>query len=135
MRTRAAGVALAPWHWSAPRSLAPAQERQVFRGVDGRDPRPFGADVGPRTRAVAAVLIERKCGVRPGVASVGPASPGFRPDRFPGQCGSNRAPSTRWRHGGIPVDVHPVLPAGSDGVATISVFPLDRGDDVLGRHT
>ena len=35
-----------------PRSLTPTQERQVFRWINGRDPRQYGLDFGLWTRAV-----------------------------------------------------------------------------------
>ena len=54
-----------------PRSLTPAQERQVFRWVNGRDPRQYGLDFGLWTRAVVAELIEKKFGVRLGLTAVG----------------------------------------------------------------
>jgi hypothetical protein len=42
-----------------PRSLTPRQERQVFRWINGRDPRQYGLDFGLWTRSVVADLIER----------------------------------------------------------------------------
>jgi len=54
-----------------PRSLSPAQERRVFRWVNGRDPRQYGLDFGLWTRAVVAELIEKKFGVHLGVTAVG----------------------------------------------------------------
>ena len=54
-----------------PRSLTPVQERQVFRWVNGRDPRQYGLDFGLWTRAVVAQLIEKKFGVRLGLTAVG----------------------------------------------------------------
>lgn len=54
-----------------PRSLTPAQERQVFRWVNGRDPRQHGLDFGLWTRAVVAELIEKKFGVKLGLTAVG----------------------------------------------------------------
>ena len=54
-----------------PRTLTPAQERQVFRWVNGRDPRQYGLDFGLWTRRIVALLIERKFGVRLGVTAVG----------------------------------------------------------------
>ena len=54
-----------------PRSLSAAQERQVFRWVNGRDPRQYGLDFGLWTRAIVALLIERKFGINLGVSSVG----------------------------------------------------------------
>ena len=54
-----------------PRSLTPVQEKQVFRWVNGRDPRQYGLDFGLWTRAVVAVLIEKKFGVRLGLTAIG----------------------------------------------------------------
>jgi transposase len=54
-----------------PRALTPRQEQQVFRWVNGRDPRQYGLDFGLWTRAVVAELIERKFGRRLSVTSVG----------------------------------------------------------------
>ncbi len=54
-----------------PRSLTAAQERQVFRWVNGRDPRQYGLDFGLWTRAIVALLIERKFGIDLGVTAVG----------------------------------------------------------------
>lgn len=54
-----------------PRSLTPAQERQVFRWVNGRDPRQYGLDFGLWTRAVVAELIQKKFGVGLGLTAVG----------------------------------------------------------------
>jgi transposase len=54
-----------------PRTLTGAQERQVFRWVNGRDPRQYGLDFGLWTRAVVAELIAQKFGVTIGVTAVG----------------------------------------------------------------
>jgi len=54
-----------------PRTLTPAQETQVFRWINGRDPRQYGLDFGLWTRAVVAELIEKKFGIRLGVTAVG----------------------------------------------------------------
>ena len=54
-----------------PRSLTAAQERQVFRWVNGRDPRQYGLDFGLWTRAIVALLIEKKFGIDLGVTAVG----------------------------------------------------------------
>ena len=54
-----------------PRTLTPAQERQVFRWVNGRDPRQYGLDFGLWTRRIVALLIEQKFEVRLGVTAVG----------------------------------------------------------------
>ena len=54
-----------------PRSLTPRQEQQVFRWINGRDPRQYGLDFGLWTRSVVADLIERKFNIRLGVTAVG----------------------------------------------------------------
>ena len=54
-----------------PRSLTPRQEQQVFRWINGRDPRQYGFDFGLWTRLIVALLIEQKFGIRLGVTAVG----------------------------------------------------------------
>ncbi len=54
-----------------PRRLTAAQERQVFRWVNGKDPRQYHLDFGLWTRQVVAELIERQFDVRLGVTAVG----------------------------------------------------------------
>ena len=54
-----------------PRSLTPGQEMQVFRWINGRDPRQYGFDFGLWMRQVVAQLIEQKFGIRLGVTAVG----------------------------------------------------------------
>jgi transposase len=54
-----------------PRSLTPRQEKQVFRWINGRDPRQYGFDFGLWTRLIVALLIEQKFGIRLGVTAVG----------------------------------------------------------------
>ena len=54
-----------------PRRLKPTQEKQVFRWVNGRDPRQYGLDFGLWTRAVVAELIDKKFGVKLGLTAVG----------------------------------------------------------------
>ena len=54
-----------------PRSLTPSQEQQVYRWINGRDPRQYGLDFGLWTRSVVADLIERKFAIRLGVTAVG----------------------------------------------------------------
>lgn len=54
-----------------PRSLTPRQEWQVFRWVNGRDPRQYGLDFGLWTRAVVADLIQKKFNVTLGLTAVG----------------------------------------------------------------
>ncbi len=54
-----------------PRSLTPRQEQQVFRWINGNDPRQYGLDFGLWTRTVVADLIERKFDIRLGFTAVG----------------------------------------------------------------
>jgi transposase len=54
-----------------PRSLSAAQERQIFRWINGHDPRQYGLDVGLWTRAMVGMLIRRKFGVSLGVTASG----------------------------------------------------------------
>jgi len=54
-----------------PRSLTPRQEQQVFRWINGRDPRQYGLDFGLWTRSSVAELIERNFCIRLGVTAVG----------------------------------------------------------------
>jgi transposase len=54
-----------------PRTLSPRQEQQVFRWINGCDPRQYGLDFGLWTRSVVASLIERKFAIRLGVTAVG----------------------------------------------------------------
>src|SRR6201990_2044120 len=54
-----------------PRSLTPHQEQQVFRWINGKDPRQYGLDFGLWTRSVVAELIERKFGICLGLTAIG----------------------------------------------------------------
>jgi transposase len=54
-----------------PRTLTPRQEQQVFRWINGKDPRQYGLDFGLWTRAIVANLIERKFGVQLGQTAIG----------------------------------------------------------------
>ena len=54
-----------------PRRLTPRQEQQVFRWVNGNDPRQYGLDFGLWTRKVVADLIEQKFDIRFGLTAVG----------------------------------------------------------------
>ena len=54
-----------------PSKLTAAQQAQVFRWINGKDPRQYGLDFGLWTRQIAATLIEQKFGVRLGVTAVG----------------------------------------------------------------
>jgi transposase len=54
-----------------PRTLTPTQEKQVFRWINGRDPRQYGLDFGLWTRAVVVELIQTKFGISLGVTAIG----------------------------------------------------------------
>jgi transposase len=54
-----------------PRTLTASQERQVFRWVNGRDPRQHGFDFGLWTRKIVQELIEREFGAQLGLTAVG----------------------------------------------------------------
>ena len=103
---RTAGVALDAGT-GRPRTLTPAQERQVFRWVNGRDPRQYGLDFGLWTRRIVALLIERKFGVRLGVTAVGAllAKLGLTPQK-PLQRAYQRDPQAieRWQR-----EIYPAL--------------------------
>src|SRR5215468_1450891 len=54
-----------------PRKLTSKQTRQVFRWINGRDPRQYGFDFGLWTRQVVAELVADKFGIELSLASVG----------------------------------------------------------------
>ena len=54
-----------------PRTLTPAQERQVFRWINGKSPMQYGFDFGLWTRQIVRALVQRKFGVSLSLASVG----------------------------------------------------------------
>jgi transposase len=88
-----------------PRSLTPRQEQQVFRWVNGKDPRQYGLDFGLWTRSVVADLIERKFDVRLGLSAVGEllAKQGLTPQK-PLQRAYQRDPEAieKWRRETFP---------------------------------
>lgn len=90
-----------------PRRLTPAQERQVFRWINGRDPRQYGLDFGLWTRRIVALLIKRKFGIRLGVTAVGAllAKLGLTPQK-PLQRAYQRDPQAieRWQR-----EVYPAI--------------------------
>ena len=87
------------------RSLTPSQEQQVYRWINGRDPRQYGLDFGLWTRSVVADLIERKFAIRLGVTAVGEllAKLGLTPQK-PLQRASRRDPEAieAWRRTRFP---------------------------------
>jgi len=54
-----------------PRKLTPRQEQQVFRWINGKDPRQYGLDFGLWTRAQVSALIEQKFGIELKLTAVG----------------------------------------------------------------
>jgi transposase len=54
-----------------PYKLAAKQKRQVFRWINGKDPRQYGFDFGLWTRQIVAELIAERFGVELSLASVG----------------------------------------------------------------
>jgi transposase len=52
-------------------SLTSRQEQQLFRWINGCDPRQYGLDFGLWTRSLVAQLIERNFHIRLGVTAVG----------------------------------------------------------------
>ena len=54
-----------------PRKLTQSQGRQVFRWINGKDPRQYGFDFGLWTRLIVAELISDKFGIKLSLASVG----------------------------------------------------------------
>jgi transposase len=88
-----------------PRTLTPRQEKQVFRWVNGCDPRQYGLDFGLWTRSMVASLIEQKFGIRLGVTAVGAllAKLGLTPQK-PLQRAYQRDPEAieRWQRETFP---------------------------------
>ncbi|HEV2125266.1 MAG TPA: IS630 family transposase [Chloroflexota bacterium] len=117
-----------------PRSLTPRQERQVFRWVNGKDPRQYGLDFGLWTRSVVAELIEGKFGIRLGLTAVGAllAKLDLTPQK-PLQRAYQRDPDAieRWRHETYPTIARQAKADGGE------VFFWDesgfRADAVHGR--
>lgn len=117
-----------------PRVLTAAQERQVFRWVNGRDPRQYGLDFGLWTRSVVAELIAEKFGVTLGVTAVGAllAKLGLTPQK-PLQRAYQRDPQAieRWQRELFPAIARTAKQHGGE------VFFWDesgfRADTVHGR--
>ena len=54
-----------------PRKLMPAQEQQVFRWINGKNPMQYGFDFGLWTRNLVRDLVQREFGVALSLASIG----------------------------------------------------------------
>ena len=91
-----------------PRTLTAAQERQVFRWINGRDPRQYVFDFGLWTRTIVAQLIEKKFDIQLGVTAVGEmlAKLGLTPQK-PLQRAYQRDPQAieRWQRETYPAIV------------------------------
>ena len=100
-----------------PRSLTPRQEQQVFRWVNGRDPRQYGLDFGLWTRSVVADLIAQKFYVRLGLTAVGEllAKLGLTPQK-PLQRACQRDPEAieKWRREMFPSIAREAKEAGGE---------------------
>ena len=100
-----------------PRTLTPRQEQQVFRWINGRDPRQYGLDFGLWTRSVVAGLIERKFEIRLGVTAVGEllANLGLTPQK-PLQRAYQRDPEAieRWQRETFPAIARQAKASGGE---------------------
>ena len=83
-----------------PRKLSAAQEKQVFRWVNGKNPRQYGFDFALWTRQIVRELVEQRFAVTLSLASVGAllARQGLTPQK-PLQRAYQRDPEaiTRWQ--------------------------------------
>ena len=97
--------------------LTAAQQAQVFRWINGKDPRQYGLDFGLWTRQIAATLIEQKFGVSLGVTAVGRvlARLGLTPQK-PLQRAYQRDPQAieRWQHETYPGIAAAAKQSGAD---------------------
>ena len=100
-----------------PRSLTPAQESQVFRWINGRDPRQYGLDFGLWTRKIVSDLIFKKYGIRLGLTAVGEmlAKLGLTPQK-PLQRAYQRDPEAieRWQRETYPAIAQEAKKAGAE---------------------
>src|ERR1700681_808147 len=100
-----------------PRRLTPRQEQQVFRWINGKDPRQYGLDFGLWTRSVVSDLIERKFGIRLGLTAVGEmlAKLGLTPQK-PLQRAYQRDPQAieAWRHERYPAIARQAKASGGE---------------------
>lgn len=88
-----------------PRTLTAAQERHVFRLINGRDPRRHGLDFGLWTRAGVGMLIAQKFGMRLGVTAVGAllSKLGLTPHKpLQRACQRDPGPIERWQRESYP---------------------------------
>ena len=100
-----------------PLRLTPRQEQQVFRWINGQEPRQYGLDFGLWTRSIVASLIERKFNVRLGLTAVGTllARLGLSPQK-PLQRAYQRNPEAieKWRRETFPAIACQAKAAGGE---------------------
>jgi transposase len=100
-----------------PRRLTPRQEQQVFRWINGHDPRQYGLDFGLWTRLIVARLIEQKFGIRLGLTAIGAllARLGLTPQK-PLQRAYQRDPEAieKWRRETFPAIAKRAKAAGGE---------------------
>src|SRR6201984_595436 len=100
-----------------PRSLTPRQEQQVFRWINGRDPRQYGLDFGLWTRSVVGSLIEQQFHIRLGLTAVGEllAKLGLTPQK-PLQRAYQRDPAAieTWQREQFPAIARQAKASGGD---------------------
>jgi transposase len=88
-----------------PRTLTPKQEQQLFRWINGKDPRQYGFDFGLWTRLVVRKLIADKFAANLGVTAVGKllAKLGLTPQK-PLKRAYERDPAAieAWKHDTYP---------------------------------
>jgi transposase len=101
-----------------PRRLTPRQEQQVFRWINGSDPRQYGLDFGLWTRSIVADLIARKFDVKLGLSAVGAllARLGLTPQK-PLQRAYQRDPEAieKWRRETFPAIARQAKAEGGEG--------------------
>jgi len=100
-----------------PRRLTPRQEQQVFRWINGHDPRQYGLDFGLWTRLIVARLIEQKFGIQLGLTATGAllARLGLTPQK-PLQRAYQRDPEAieKWRRETFPAIAKQAKAAGGE---------------------
>jgi transposase len=117
-----------------PRKLTRAQEQQVLRWINGRNPMQYGFDFGLWTRNLVRELVQREFGVTLSLASIGtmPARLNLTPQK-PLQRAYQRNPEAieRWQH-----DTYPAI-ARQARKENADIFFWDesgfRADSVHGR--
>lgn len=117
-----------------PRKLTPAQEQQVFRWINGKNPMQYGFDFGLWTRNLVRDLVQREFGVALSLASIGTmlARLNLTPQK-PLQRAYQRNPEAieRWKHETYPAIAQQAREEDAD------IFFWDesgfRADSVHGR--